>query len=54
MGFCLECGAVNDLYNILSSCVNSGPWNVCHLKNYFTLSLDAVIDCNWVFHCFIS
>ena len=54
MGFCLECGAVNDLYSVLSTCANLGPCNVCHLESYFSLSLDAVIDCNRVFHCFIS
>jgi len=52
MGFLSEHIAVNHFYNTLSSCTNLGSFNVWYLKRSFTLSLDAINDCNCSF-CFL-
>jgi hypothetical protein len=54
MGFPLERIAVNHLQNTLPNCTKLGSFNVCHLKRFFTLSLDAINDHIWSFCFFIS
>jgi len=50
--FFLKHIAVNHFYNTMSICTNLESFSVWYLKRSFTLSLDAINNCNWSF-CFL-
>jgi len=41
--------AVKPFIQHLIHCVNLGAMNACHSKRSFTLSPDAIKQCNWSF-----